>query len=159
MTTGIKMLWHRGRTAKAPLVGCTLGASSRGANLSCSMADNFAGLGLPEQQVSNSLYLLRHLFLAARHVRQFPAFFGEQLGLVVRLDRAFQACSPGSASSLLIVWLPVQTLEEISRIVREAQTPPAGPQGWDNDEYIDDTMDAENYENSGFDEWRMGASI
>lgn len=49
----------------------------------------------------------------------------------------------------------VQSLEEISRIVREAQTPPAGPAGWDNDEYIDDAMDAEQYESS-FDEW--GAS-
>ncbi len=52
----------------------------------------------------------------------------------------------------------VQSLEEISRIVREAQTPPAGPAGWDNDEYIDDAMDAEQYESS-FDEWGMGASI
>lgn len=52
----------------------------------------------------------------------------------------------------------VQSLEEISRIVREAQTPPAGPAGWDNDEYIDDAMDAEQYDSS-FDEWGMGASI
>ena len=52
----------------------------------------------------------------------------------------------------------LQSLEEISRIVREAQTPPAGPAGWDNDEYIDDAMDAEQYESS-FDEWGMGASI
>ena len=52
----------------------------------------------------------------------------------------------------------LQSLEEISRIVREAQTPPAGPAGWDNDEYIDAAMDAEQYESS-FDEWGMGASI
>ena len=52
----------------------------------------------------------------------------------------------------------LQSLEEISRIVREAQTPPVGPAGWDNDEYIDDAMDAEQYESS-FDEWGMGASI
>ncbi|KAL0053253.1 hypothetical protein WJX82_003327 [Trebouxia sp. C0006] len=49
----------------------------------------------------------------------------------------------------------LQSLEEISRIVREAQTPPAGPAGWDNDEYIDDAMDAEQYESS-FDEWDEG---
>jgi hypothetical protein len=53
---------------------------------------------------------------------------------------------------------PVQTVEEIQRIVREAQTPPAGPAGWDNDEYIDDAMDQEQYESS-FDEWGMGTSI
>ncbi|KAK9830549.1 hypothetical protein WJX72_012403 [[Myrmecia] bisecta] len=52
----------------------------------------------------------------------------------------------------------LQTVEEIARIVQEAQTPPAGPAGWDNDEYIDDAMDAEAYESS-FDEWGMGASI
>jgi hypothetical protein len=52
----------------------------------------------------------------------------------------------------------VQTVEEIQRIVREAQTPPAGPAGWDNDEYIDDAMDQEQYESS-FDEWGMGTSI
>ncbi|KAL3135204.1 hypothetical protein ABBQ38_006288 [Trebouxia sp. C0009 RCD-2024] len=49
-----------------------------------------------------------------------------------------------------------QSLEEISRIVREAQTHPAGLAGSDDDEYIDDAMDAEQYESS-FDEW--GASI
>lgn len=52
----------------------------------------------------------------------------------------------------------MQTVEEIQRIVREAQTPPAGPAGWDNDEYIDDAMDQEQYESS-FDEWGMGTSI
>ena len=67
---------------------------------------------------------------------------------------------PGSKGELLCPYpvLHMQSLEEISRIVREAQTPPAGPAGWDNDEYIDDAMDAEQYESS-FDEWGMGASI
>ena len=59
---------------------------------------------------------------------------------------------------VLVNAVDLQSLEEISRIVREAQTPPAGPAGWDNDEYIDDAMDAEQYESS-FDEWGMGASI
>ena len=29
-----------------------------------------------------------------------------------------------------------QTVEEIAEIVKQAQTPPAGPAGWDQDEYI-----------------------
>ena len=37
----------------------------------------------------------------------------------------------------------VQSVDEIARIVREAQAPPAGPAGWENDEFIDSTMDAE----------------
>lgn len=55
-----------------------------------------------------------------------------------------------------LVCMTLQSLEEISRIVREAQTHPAGLAGSDDDEYIDDAMDAEQYESS-FDEW--GASI
>lgn len=51
-----------------------------------------------------------------------------------------------------------QTVEEITRILHEAQAPAAGPAGWDNDEYIDDAMDQEQYESS-FDEWGMGSSI
>ena len=46
-----------------------------------------------------------------------------------------------------------QSVEDITRIVREAQTPPAGPAGWDNDEYIDDAMDQERYDSSSYDEW------
>ncbi len=46
-----------------------------------------------------------------------------------------------------------QSVEDIQRIVREAQTPPAGPAGWDNDEYIDDAMDQERYDSSSYDEW------
>ena len=30
----------------------------------------------------------------------------------------------------------LQTVEEIAEIVKQAQTPPAGPAGWDQDEYI-----------------------
>lgn len=30
----------------------------------------------------------------------------------------------------------LQTVEEIAEIVRQAQNPPAGPAGWDQDEYI-----------------------
>ncbi|EIE22391.1 sulfur stress regulator [Coccomyxa subellipsoidea C-169] len=51
----------------------------------------------------------------------------------------------------------MQTVEDITRILREAQQPMAGPAGWDNDEYIDDAMDQEQYES--FDEWGMGSSI
>jgi hypothetical protein len=51
-----------------------------------------------------------------------------------------------------------QSVEDITRILHEAQSPPAGPAGWDNDEYIDDAMDQEQYESS-FDEWGMGTSI
>ena len=56
--------------------------------------------------------------------------------------------------------LPIlaQSVEDITRILHEAQSPPAGPAGWDNDEYIDDAMDQEQYESS-FDEWGMGTSI
>ncbi len=32
--------------------------------------------------------------------------------------------------------LLLQTVEEIAEIVKQAQTPPAGPAGWDQDEYI-----------------------
>ena len=49
--------------------------------------------------------------------------------------------------------LTAQSVEDITRIVREAQTPPAGPAGWDNDEYIDDAMDQERYDSSSYDEW------
>lgn len=52
----------------------------------------------------------------------------------------------------------VQSVAEITRIVQEARTPPAGPAGWENDEYIDDAMDQEAYESS-FDEWGMGTSM
>ena len=51
-----------------------------------------------------------------------------------------------------------QTVEDISKIMQEARTPPAGPAGWENDEYIDDAMDQEAYESS-FDEWGMGTSM
>jgi hypothetical protein len=51
-----------------------------------------------------------------------------------------------------------QTVEDITRILREAQAPAAAAAGWDNDEYIDDAMDQEQYESS-FDEWGMGSSI
>jgi serine/threonine-protein kinase SRK2 len=53
----------------------------------------------------------------------------------------------------------LQTAEDIARIVRQAQHPPAGPAGWDQDEYIDDAMDAEAYESQTFDEWGMGTSV
>ena len=36
----------------------------------------------------------------------------------------------------LTLGLSVQTVEEIAEIVRQAQNPPAGPAGWDQDEYI-----------------------
>ena len=49
-------------------------------------------------------------------------------------------------------------MEEIKRIVNEARSTPAGPAGWENDEYIDDAMDQEAYESS-FDEWGMGQSM
>jgi serine/threonine-protein kinase SRK2 len=52
----------------------------------------------------------------------------------------------------------VQTVEEITRIVAAAQAPPAGPAGWENDEFIDSTMDAEQFENQ-YDEWGAGTSI
>ena len=51
------------------------------------------------------------------------------------------------------VCVRAQSVEDIQRIVREAQTPPAGPAGWDNDEYIDDAMDQERYDSSSYDEW------
>lgn len=54
--------------------------------------------------------------------------------------------------------LHVQSVEEIKRIVNEARSTPAGPAGWENDEYIDDAMDQEAYESS-FDEWGMGQSM
>ena len=54
--------------------------------------------------------------------------------------------------------MPLQSIEEITRIVREAQKPESGPAGWENDEYIDDAMDQEAYESS-FDEWGMGQSV
>lgn len=47
-----------------------------------------------------------------------------------------------------------QSEEEIRSVVREAQGAPGGPAGmaaWEDD-YIDDTLEAENYESS-FDEW------
>ena len=53
----------------------------------------------------------------------------------------------------LTLRLTAQSVEDITRIVREAQTPPAGPAGWDNDEYIDDAMDQERYDSSSYDEW------
>ena len=52
----------------------------------------------------------------------------------------------------------VQSVEEITRIVAAAQAPPAGPAGWENDEFIDSTMDAEQFENQ-YDEWGAGTSI
>jgi serine/threonine-protein kinase SRK2 len=53
----------------------------------------------------------------------------------------------------------LQTTDEIRAIVQQAQSPPeSAAAGWDNDEYIDDAMDAEAYESS-FDEWGLGASI
>ncbi len=72
----------------------------------------------------------------------------------------------GGLRSHAAVWaaadsaLPIlaQSVEDITRILHEAQSPPAGPAGWDNDEYIDDAMDQEQYESS-FDEWGMGTSI
>ena len=45
----------------------------------------------------------------------------------------------------------------MSRILRQAQTPPAGSAGWDNDEYIDDAMDAEQYESAA--KGGVGASV
>ncbi len=62
------------------------------------------------------------------------------------------------ADICLLGALGAQTVEDITRILREAQAPAAGPAGWDNDEYIDDAMDQEQYESS-FDEWGMGSSI
>lgn len=54
--------------------------------------------------------------------------------------------------------LGLQSIEEITRIVREAQVPESGTAGWDNDDYIDDAMDQEAYESS-FDEWGVGQSV
>lgn len=45
-----------------------------------------------------------------------------------------------------------QTKEDIASIVQQAQTPPMGPSGWEQDEYIDDAMDAVEGE-GGYDEW------
>ena len=53
----------------------------------------------------------------------------------------------------------LQSIEDITRIVREAQQQTSGMPGWDEDEYIDDTMDNDALENdayeSSFDEWGM----
>ena len=69
-----------------------------------------------------------------------------------RLSQLRVAAPADSASQM------AQSVEDITRILHEAQSPPAGPAGWDNDEYIDDAMDQEQYESS-FDEWGMGTSI
>lgn len=53
----------------------------------------------------------------------------------------------------------LQSIEDITRIVREAQQPNSQAAGWDEDDYIDDAMDNEALENdayeSSFDEWGM----
>lgn len=48
-------------------------------------------------------------------------------------------------------------MEEISRIVAEAQKPPQGLADWDNDEYLDGALNQEGYAGGSFDEW--GASL
>ena len=68
--------------------------------------------------------------------------------------RVWGGAGPAADSALGLA----QSVEDITRILHEAQSPPAGPAGWDNDEYIDDAMDQEQYESS-FDEWGMGTSI
>lgn len=52
----------------------------------------------------------------------------------------------------------LQTKEDIASIVHQAQTPPIGPAGWEQDEYIDDAMDAVEVD-QGYDEWGMGTGI
>jgi len=48
----------------------------------------------------------------------------------------------------------VQSIEDIQRIVQEAQQAQTQAPGWDDDEYIDDTMENDDYE--VFDEWGQG---
>lgn len=48
-----------------------------------------------------------------------------------------------------------QSEEEIRAVVTEARATPANPAGW-VDDYIDDTMDAEQYESSYDGEWGTG---
>ena len=48
---------------------------------------------------------------------------------------------------------PVQSIEEITRIVEEAQKPPQGLADWDNDEYLDGALNQEGYAGGTFDEW------
>ena len=47
----------------------------------------------------------------------------------------------------------VQSIEEITRIVEEAQKPPQGLADWDNDEYLDGALNQEGYTGGTFDEW------
>jgi serine/threonine-protein kinase SRK2 len=53
----------------------------------------------------------------------------------------------------------VQSVEEITRIVEEAQKAPTGLADWDNDEFIDGAMNQEAYAGGSFDEWGMNGSI
>ena len=48
----------------------------------------------------------------------------------------------------------MQSIEDIQRIVREAQQAQTHAPGWDDDEYIDDTMENDDFE--AFDEWGQG---
>lgn len=47
----------------------------------------------------------------------------------------------------------IQTAEEIQAIVHQAQIAQAAAPHWEQDEYIDDAMEAECYESSGGDDW------
>ena len=47
----------------------------------------------------------------------------------------------------------VQSIEEITRIVEEAQKPPQGAADWDNDDYLDGALQQEDYQNEAVDEW------
>lgn len=52
------------------------------------------------------------------------------------------ASNSGTVVSVPVrVWGAVQTKEDIANIVQQAQNPPTGPAGWEQDEYIDDAMD------------------
>jgi hypothetical protein len=48
----------------------------------------------------------------------------------------------------------VQSIDDITRIVREAQQAHSQVPGWDDDEYIDEAMENDEYET--FDEWGQG---
>ena len=47
----------------------------------------------------------------------------------------------------------MQSIEEITRIVEEAQKPPQGAADWDNDDYLDGALQQEDYQNEAVDEW------
>ena len=55
--------------------------------------------------------------------------------------------------SCVSVPAPAQSIEEITRIVEEAQKPPQGLADWDNDEYLDGALNQEGYTGGTFDEW------